>query len=71
MTQGRDTPFIDGIPGLGWLCWFKRRHRELSVKLAHGLDAKRARSLCVDNVITFYENLSCLYAKYQYSPSHI
>jgi hypothetical protein len=62
MTQGRDTPFTDGILGTSWLCWFKRRHAELSLRLAQDLDAKRARSLCADNVRTFYENLTSLYA---------
>jgi hypothetical protein len=71
MTQGRDTPFTNGIPGPGWLRWFKRRHLELSMRVAQGLDANRARSLCAKNVSNFYENLSSLYAKYEYSPSQI
>lgn len=41
------------------------------MRLAQGLDAKRARSLHAENVTSFYENLSCLYAKYEYSPSRI
>jgi hypothetical protein len=71
MIQSKDTPFTNGIPGLGWLCWFKRRHLELFVKLVQGLDTKRARSLCVENVSSFYENLSSLYAKYEYSSLQI
>jgi hypothetical protein len=54
ITQGRDTPFTNGIPGLGWLRWFKRKHPELSVRLAQGLDAKHARGLCAKNVKSFY-----------------
>jgi hypothetical protein len=69
MTQGRETPFTNGVPGTGWVRWFKRRHPELSVRLAQGLNAKRARSLCAINVSSFYENLSSLYATYQYLPS--
>jgi hypothetical protein len=41
ITQDRDTPFTDGIPGPSWLHWFKRRHPELSMRMAQGLDAKR------------------------------
>jgi hypothetical protein len=69
MTQDRDTPFTNGVPSTGWLHWFRRRHPELSVRLAQGLDAKHARGLCAENVSGFYENLSFLYAKYEYSPS--
>jgi hypothetical protein len=35
------------------------------------LEAKRARSLCAENVSSFYENLSFLYAKYEFPPSRI
>jgi hypothetical protein len=70
LTEGRDTPFTDGIPGPGWLQWFRIRHPELSLRMAQGLDAKRARSLCAENVHNFYENLSCLYDAHNYSPSH-
>jgi hypothetical protein len=71
ITQGRDTPFTNGIPGPGWLRSFRRRHPELSLRLAQGLDSKRARSLSAVNVNSFYENLSCLYDAHNYSPSHI
>jgi hypothetical protein len=39
--------------------------------MAQGLDAKRARSLCAENVKSFYDNLLCLYETHNYSPSHI
>jgi hypothetical protein len=71
ITQDRMTPFTNGIPGPRWLRWFKKRHPELSLRLAQGLDAKRARSLCPDNVKMFYSNLRSLYDKYEYSPSRI
>jgi hypothetical protein len=41
------------------------------LRLAQGLDSKRARSLSAVNVNSFYENLSCLYDAHNYSPSHI
>jgi hypothetical protein len=71
MTQGRNTSFTNGIPSPSWLHWFRQRHLELSVRLAQGLDAKYACSLYVENVKSFYKNLSCLYAKYEHSSSRI
>jgi hypothetical protein len=59
-TQLCDIPFKDGIPGSGWLCWFCKQHLELSLRMSQGLDAGRVRSLCPDNVSTFYENLETM-----------
>jgi hypothetical protein len=70
ITQGRDTPFTNGLPGPSWLRRFRRRYPELFLRMAQGLDAKRARSLCAENVKSFYDNLSCLYETHNYSPSH-
>jgi hypothetical protein len=53
MTQGRETPFTNGIPGPSWLRWFKKRHPEQSLRLAQGLDAKWARGLSTENVRSF------------------
>ena len=33
-----DNPFTDGIPGRGWLRWWKKRHPKLSLRVAQGLD---------------------------------
>ena len=33
-TQLRGTPFKDGIPGPSWLCWFHKRHLELSLHIS-------------------------------------
>jgi hypothetical protein len=71
ITQDRLIPFIYGIPSHGWLCWFRKHHPELSLRLAQGLDAKREHSLCPNNVKMFYSNLQSLYDKYEYSPSKI
>ena len=66
------TPFINGIPRSRWLQWFTRHHLELSLRLAQGLqDAKKARSLCPENIQTFYGNLKSLYEKYDYPPSQV
>jgi hypothetical protein len=55
-----DIPFKDGIPGPGWLCWFCKRHPELSLWMSQGLDAGRARGLCPNNVSIFYENMGTM-----------
>jgi hypothetical protein len=33
-TQLRATPYTDGIPGRGWLRWFRNRHPELSLRMS-------------------------------------
>ena len=71
ITQDRLIPLICDIPIHGWLRWFRKHHPELSLCLAQGLDAKRAHSLCPDNVKTFCSNLQSVYNKYEYSPSKI
>jgi hypothetical protein len=30
----RDVPFTNGIPGPGWLRWFKKHHPELSLRMS-------------------------------------
>ena len=55
-----DTPFIDGIPRPNWLCWFKKRHPELSLRMSLGLDAGKARGLSPENVSIFYKNLEII-----------
>ena len=71
ITQGRDTPFTNGIPGPSWLRWFRRRHPNLSLRLAQGLDNNRAKSLCETNVKTFYDNLRAMYEQHNYPASHV
>ena len=36
MVQDRITPFRDGIPGNGWIKWFKMRHLNLTLQLSEG-----------------------------------
>jgi hypothetical protein len=71
ITQGRDTPFTNGISGPSWLRWFRRRHPNLSLHLAQGLDNNHAKSLCETNVTTFYDNLRALYEQHNYLASHV
>jgi hypothetical protein len=69
-TQLWDTPFKDGIPSSGWLRWFHKRHPDISLHMSQGLDNGRARGLCPENVLTFYENLEVMLRK-GYEASHI
>ena len=71
MTKNRCTPFRNGIPGNGWLRWFKHRHPELSFWVAQGLPSARAKALCSENVQSFYDNLSKLYTALGYSPERV
>jgi hypothetical protein len=68
---GRETPFKDGIPGNGWVRWFRKRHPEVSLRSAQTLEIARAKSLCPGNIATLYHNLQEAYIEYQYDPSHI
>jgi hypothetical protein len=71
LTQHRETPFKDGIPGREWFKWFYRRHPELVLRVAQGLDTNRAKNLNARIVATFYNNLQELLDKHQYKPSQI
>lgn len=57
VVQTWETPFRDGIPGAGWLRWWRRRHPDLVLRSTQGLDTNRARGLCPENVKSFYHNL--------------
>jgi hypothetical protein len=71
VQDGRETPFKDGVPGSGWVRWFRKRHPEVSLRSAQTLELARAKSLCPENVATFYHNLEEAYTEHQYDPSHI
>jgi len=42
LTQTRLTPFQKGVPRSSWQYWFKRRHLELNIDQAEGLDNNQA-----------------------------
>jgi hypothetical protein len=71
MVETRHNPFRNGIPGVGWLRWFRRRHPNLSLRSTQGLEVNRARNLCPENVASLYHNLQTLYARHNYSADHI
>jgi hypothetical protein len=62
-TQDWVIPFTDGIPGSGWLRWFRKRHPKISLHISQGLDTGRAQGLCPEHVATFYDNLQTMFAK--------
>jgi hypothetical protein len=71
ITQQRETPFTNGIPGTSWLKLFKRRHPEFTLRMFEGLEVGRARGLCPMNVASFYQNLEKLYNEHKYDPHQI
>jgi hypothetical protein len=71
MVETRENPFYNGIPGAGWLRWFRRRHPNLVLRSTQGLEVNRARNLCPEIVSSFYHNLQTLYAQHNYNSYHI
>jgi hypothetical protein len=71
ICQDRSNPFTHGIPGQGWLQWFRRRHPQLTLRASQGLEVNRAKNLCPQNVASLYGNLENLYAQHCYPPDHI
>jgi hypothetical protein len=71
ITISRDMPFCEGIPGGGWMRGWRHRHPKLTLQVSQALETARARSLCRDNVKSFYDNLVTLYNLHNYSPDRI
>ena len=51
--------------------WWRKRHPELTIRVAQALDAVQARGLTAENAGTFYDNLEVLYNRHAYSPDRI
>ena len=68
ITKDRVTPFKNGIPGDGWLRWFKHRHPDLTMRVSQALEASRANGLSKENVQSFYDNLNHLCTLHMYPP---
>ena len=71
ITKSRATPFRDGIPGSGWMRWWKHRHPELTLRVSQALETARARGLCAANIQSFYENLQSLLTLHEYGADRI
>jgi hypothetical protein len=71
ITKNRWTPFKNGIPGGGWMRWWRHRHPELTLRASQVVDAARAKGLCPSNVATFYDNLEQLHSENAYPPERV
>ena len=71
IIQNHDTYFTKGIPGQGWVKWFKVRNPTLTLKVAQGLEQCRAKGLCPKNVASLYDNLLDMYTRHKYPDTHI
>lgn len=69
--QSRPNPFKDGIPGKSWWTGFKRRHPELTLRIAEGIDKDRAVNLRPTVIFAFYDTLSFAYNANPYGPHRI
>ncbi|KAH9292343.1 hypothetical protein KI387_042469 [Taxus chinensis] len=71
ICQSRPNPFNDGLPGKSWWYGFRRRHPDLTIRTAEGLDRDRAVMLRPRIVAAFYDNLQKMYTTNQYGPNKI
>ena len=67
----RQHPFRDGLPGDKWWALFKKRHLELVLRYAAGLEVKRALGFTKKSTTAFYNLLEAIYNTENYHPSHI
>ncbi|KAH9292038.1 hypothetical protein KI387_042776 [Taxus chinensis] len=71
ICETRSNPFTDGFPGKSWWAGFKKRHPDLTLRTAEGLDKDRAVCLRPSIVSSFYINLSKAYEANPYGPNRI
>jgi len=68
----RQHPFRNALPGDKWWALFKKRHPEIVLKCASGLEVKRALGFNYKKAtIAFYNLLETIYNFENYHPSHI
>jgi hypothetical protein len=67
----RTHPFRNGIPWHKWWAGFKKRHPNISLRCADGLEMKRALGLNRDSATYFYDLLEQVYNSHEYHPNHI
>ena len=66
IIQTRLTPFTNGIPQKSWVKWFKLRHPQLIMRSSEALDVNSAKTLNIEIVTQFYQNLEELYPQHNY-----
>ncbi|KAH9291763.1 hypothetical protein KI387_043047 [Taxus chinensis] len=71
ICETRQNPFRDGFPGKSWWAGFRKRHPDLAIRTAEGLDRDRALNLRPAIVTKFYDNLAKSYGTYSYGAHKI
>ena len=71
LNAPRQHPFRDGIPGDKWWALFKKRHPEIVLRCAGGLELKRTLGFTRKTTTDFYNLLESIYNTENYHPSHI
>lgn len=66
MTTTRPNPFTNGMPGKSWWAGYRKRHPDLTMRIAEGVDSDRAIMLRPSIVSSFYDNLENIYKLHQY-----
>ena len=67
----RQQPFRDGLLGDKWWTLYKKRHLEIVLRCASGLEVKRALGFTKKSTSTFYNLLETVYNAENYLPSYI
>ncbi|XP_059064427.1 MFS-type transporter clz9-like [Cryptomeria japonica] len=71
ICETRPNPFKNDFPGRSWWIAFHKRHPDLIIRTAEGLDRDRAVMLRPSIVTNFYDNLEKLYNASEYGPTKI
>ncbi|XP_059073557.1 uncharacterized protein LOC131874281 [Cryptomeria japonica] len=71
ICETRPNPFKNGFPGRSWWTGFRKRHPDLTIRVAEGLDRDRAVMLRPSIMTDFYDNLEKLYNASEYGPTKI
>ncbi|KAH9291752.1 hypothetical protein KI387_043059, partial [Taxus chinensis] len=61
ICETRETPFREGLPGKSWCEGFRKRHPDIVLRTAEGLERDRAIGLRPEVVSKFYEKLASIY----------
>ncbi len=67
----KTTPFKNGILRWGWLWWFNIWNPNMSLQIAHGLEIRCTKGLCLANVKSLHTNLFKVYLVHKYPLSKI
>jgi hypothetical protein len=51
VTQTRPTPLKNGMPTESWWHWLQKRHPNISIKVAEGLEVSKAQGLTTKTIM--------------------